>query len=1140
VATSQFIAPATIGDQLSIGGPVVSTGLGQVLQPSGVLYTGYGARKYTYVLFTTVPSYDLLLTQTFCRRGAVILALSGSELFRPINPTSLTDYGSPIVWNYSSYLSPLGVESFRYLRPSVADKSVALDLLDQICRASGPQLLDLNGNRTLRAISFRGYAQDSCGTPAFIIDQFVILMGEDLSKISRPKYISSSFTYLGLLRQVCQQGFMRINLSILDLSVRLVPFLGEEQTRYGSAALVQTPRWLQINGDTHDWLGTSPFVSNLQIWLYLSETLCVQGTALQHYLGESRGLHFVGVAGEAYGSVTFVQGPPRILFTGQDFVGYGTLTIAVPLPQTLTLTGLDTNQFGLVDVFLQDQFIYLSGLGTLQFGGQALSIREPPRPDGLDATEFGTAFVSHFIRRLYPSGADWLSIGSSDLQLSKRFLSPVWDAMDSISSPVVWVAVWGGHEASQFGAAYLQHLLTSIGPFPGQDSFETVTTHKFEHGLRFVDGFDAVPNLPIPDPLVWNHRQYLYMYSATEFSKVGEYTSVANLNVPIFPVGESLSYIPYTHTLGFNHNQKFFQGVAATKYGAITVDYRNRRLYPIWTPFPNVFNPNMRVTKTPVVFPPSVKQDAYGYPHVRILTQWISTTGQNLDEIGSAFAGDAVRSLPVQGLASFESIDVFQKVYLAQQFVVPVGLDHFVQPWSTTYLEERFTEIEPFHLGKADYGNAAIKNLNRELGFYGWGLSAYGSSEITLFTRYIEPAGVSGKIGNIWAGDPTQILYGLKGGVFSEYGSPSIYWGQPWLPYTQVVTITKGASPGPIGTVRVSRNPQLIERPGFPLNQATKYGTASAQGLSAGFGFQLPSEEFGIFAVLAAVPRSVVFGGTLFTGYGKPRMSPSYIYARPDYPSPPNPYEGTRPWYPPDRPLYETLGYPMDRDPGPGSPVVSNYIRQVRPVGRTFSVLDVYFGVSSKTLDLGFVRLYPTTNRLPKYGVPDLLGGVRTVSVWAGVDTFESGSASLQIPAASVPLPPAVPQGTDQTQFGATLAQLFIRNIYPISVDGAIVPGFSSTDPNDLFTSLTVSRSPRYVEQSGISTSFLPDHRVSFFIRDIFPVGDVYTRSTGFSPNAFRERLEVIQGSPSLAYPTYTLGVSSLVVGEPVISGGCC
>jgi len=1133
---SQQVSPATIGDQLLIGGTVVhnASGTSVVL---GVTAGDVALLPTPATFVTREPPVEFLLVSGDCPGLTLQNSYGAKVSFVYIEAGSQFYSGQHHVYNYNSLVSFGGVISqdvgANYVSPRLYSNESAA-----ICSggfSALPHFLGLTIDTGI--VSWSGISTTEYGDLASILSQLLTdVTAFDQSLISKPDYISFGKLDSNLGLSLC--GSHTLTLGGPYSEQRAVNNFEHTSTAYGASLVQNYNTIVRPAGEILSEVNESLFVDFDDLYLRLSlySVECSGGT-VQSSMGLNKGAMASGVPSLEIGVWGYNQGPPKVFLSANDQLTVGVWGYSQPTPTNFHAPTIPTGSIGQHKVYNQHVFVHFPGLTDTQITGSVLSRRDPPQPLGEDHSEFGTLFISHW--RRFPGPAtvgETLDIPDYHwVSSSPRYITPDSDVLGGVGQGLVEERIFSAGDLLDYGIAFVYNLNKFAGPMGIGTVSEHTNGATIYFGTRYLSDFQIL-SYDFGLTEVINNNSVVSPYTGLLDTFMDGAPFVHNAEVPVFPVPYEATVIPFTHLIHRNPYQQLHQGQDYSRVGAMYVELGIRRVYPGVVSNTEVFNPGMRVTREIVIAPVGNQFDAYGVWDTYLLDLPYAMSSYEGFEPGVADVGYLNRHKQMHG-ENFLEIPQ-PSVRNAAEFVAPVGQEHFVQPYQTTYIVEHFSIIGPTIIPSTKYGATYVHNLNQEPLIGGGDLSqvTFGH-KVELFTRTIQLVGLGTEFGDAYVHDARQGILFQNPTNYSYYGNLTIYLGQPWLPTNQSVyapSIARVASPGLgdssdsfwIGGLDMATNPRYMAAYG-EVHTRLEVPEVAYSGVN--FSLQQLYTLISTPTILAATPQTVSLVGEAkdHSRVGNATFRPNWVYMT--APPVPNPYPNTHGWYAPDSSIFN----PPYRRYKIGRFLIENFNREFSIGGTDYSYISVGTQVGFPESAPAIVPRGVQTSFIPMFG---LLGGVRTVMFGdnpsLGPMTTNIGSlkVTVTIPAVDT-FVPFSGVGLDATKFGTTRVENFIR-YYTLGLD-------LTTEEVGL---AWVSRSPRYLEDvSAAVQSHIGYHWVSFLVREYSMVGDDTLIADTFSPVGYSERMRVHRTAAVDVDRVHPYDTDLSEVGEPYIKrGGAC
>lgn len=794
------------------------------------------------------------------------------------------------------------------------------------------------------------------------------------------------------------------------------------------------------------------------------------------------------------------------------------------------------NQVPAPAIYHYSRFIYTAGWTDWRVGAPAVQfLQRPVVPTGFVASGYGTATLSHSLRRLFVQPIAPGAAGSPTVQNLIRVVFPVGTVMTRFGTVLFGfhrTVVAAGFEAARYGTPHVQDNTQWIEPtgFTG-----ALGQPQVEVNPRVI----AAPPLPSPTSFVstqahvWNLLQFVATFTDTP-ETWGPYfgspiqMQVFNRDRRITGIGHQSSRVSIGAIVENAARVLYPAGIEALRFGqdAFIAD-AVRTLLPEPIEAPPILRWHSVYNAARVVAPFGAVASAFGTADVLNLNREVKHYSGHIPDsvFGTAFVADAVREITFYAGIWSQEFGHAARVYNLAQYIQPPG---FAWPDGTGahHVEIHFNIIGPVRtVVQTRYGEAWVRNKTPQLYAYGHDSAEFGVTHVRHQFRFVWP---SGDRTDLW-GKPVvrdrRTWVTVPGFNALRHGLQRVALVQPDLPWPQLIDLDDaGIDPGRVMGPLVWANSLYPEgflgtRMGSPevyLQGIRPESIIPAENWSMQFGLVWVNPWFLIQppGIAPIMPRRTD-PGTSFTGDGptKHRLTPHTIWCTPA-PNQAVQNHNDRIWHNMDSQVQPA--YTGPRNPWWGRPRVELKNRVVTQSGGNVNNLHTRYG--TPRIDLRRRHVYVDGFRALRVGIHELFGGSRDIKVYG----FPMHAIGMHQVARYVP--PFItqyirPNGYLAYATGASRVELKNRTVHPSAINPL-------TPPNP-----AVSRSPRYIDHAGADFSRFGTHWASHYTRHLAPEGVDALVIWGYSYDQFSWRLRVRQRS--LVEPT--LGVQG-AVGQPAVS----
>ncbi|MFW1993724.1 hypothetical protein ACG904_02025 [Acinetobacter guillouiae] len=683
-------------------------------------------------------------------------------------------------------------------------------------------------------------------------------------------------------------------------------------------------------------------------------------------------------------------------------------------------------------------------------------------PEGLNSTLFGTRIIPE-IQRVYCQGVETI-YGNARVKNYKQYISPK------------GFLGFGDNVLQQWGHNKVWNRTQYI-----------VQEHASDDGL----------NPPMPSKLVTvlNRNRTLQMFGLLH-QRFG-YQQIENGARAILQLGiQSLTESEKTNTF---------------------IAYRIRKLLiPSIDPIPISAWTNVRLGAK-LLKPSGILAARFGTAYVENTRRNFRFIGLSVQSIyGNAMVSDAIRTLGFeQRFTIAPPIISLPEVKYGRRFVEFSATDT-MSKYGRAEVVIRFNKIYPKYEYKKLVGEPLVRNLTPELRHRGLDLSEFGNAYIGLYTRYINPQGISIlNFGNHTVADRKQSItvYGISSPEISKFHKLERIGAGKYIP--QLIDLNKngiGTKNFETDTDKLPKIYQNVIR--LSTEKAmTLFGTANVHANSIRVEPGYWERLFGLAVVTHKNRNIQVAAWSEHLELGKPRISPHTIYAVVEAP------EQAKINHPPQR-LHYVDG--LDREPGAifGDPEISHFHRKINVAGKDLSL----FGNSELRQTL--FQIKPKGFNSLKLGIIAPIGN-QTISFRRALDMSSFGSFSIQH---VEPFNKTIkPLGLNSLLFSRNEIQLFHRNVRMTGLNSLSMGTLKQDDKPYMWQGLRIGpHIPTNIgggEQSTYGKAWISNR-----VREVLAVGLDYALVNVYDYGNFDQRMHVTLRKDEQIIPAQVIHMSGLDV----------
>lgn len=431
--------------------------------------------------------------------------------------------------------------------------------------------------------------------------------------------------------------------------------------------------------------------------------------------------------------------------------------------------GFDGSEIGLANIANKDQLIQVSGLIGLEFGKHKIfNARQFIAPNGFE-TEFGQAWLSHFLRHIITQGNDHLTLGKPRLSHHTQFIRPV--SIEKNEKDFASNHKIGGTQIiAPFGTEMTQWLTRiipesqTIGITKGIDG--EFGTPAIDNRIQYLSPKSFGNNDGSADTVrfghtnIFNHTQYITQYFIPDSgltpqikdpsddnsqSDFGKWTAIANRNKTITAFGVDSSKFGYQQI--DNKAVPIFPSPIIGEMGKPMVAYRVRKLPIDGIEAPHFSYWHIIRNTAKVLSPQGFDNQGFGKPSIESNLQTIKQIFPfENNDVGTPMIADRVRFISVEWRHSIAPPTLpLPAIENHTRYLAPQGFDGtdgFKRKFGRAELIERFNIIKAHGREHSTFGaDVIIKNLTPEVRAFGHNSAEFGTPAIRNEWREVLPFG---------------------------------------------------------------------------------------------------------------------------------------------------------------------------------------------------------------------------------------------------------------------------------------------------------------------------------------------------------------------------------------------------------------